>query len=154
FPDGPALVHKMHLTVHGVVQGWTTALGGKPVAVVDQRSTYNHDVDSVIGFLHWGEPALTNSAQSWMVGASEVDYTFNWLYVDNRATAYCVGGLARARRSFVAPTLPPGGTGGAEWSGFLPSSKHVHEVNPPQGFFDSWNNKPAPRFSASDGEYG
>ena len=49
------ITHDIYLTVHGVIQGWTTA-GGKPVAVVNQRSTYNHDVDSVIGFLQWGMP--------------------------------------------------------------------------------------------------
>jgi acyl-homoserine lactone acylase PvdQ len=158
FPDGTVagkpLDHKIHLTVHGVVQGWTTALGGKPVAVVDQRSTYNHDVDSVIGFLHFGEPALTYSAKSWMVGASEIDYTFNWFYIDDRNIAYYVSGLDPVRPSFVDPNLPTWGTGGAEWRGFLPASQHVHEIDPPQGFFDSWNNKPAPLFSASDGEYG
>jgi acyl-homoserine lactone acylase PvdQ len=158
FPDGTVsgalLNHQIHLTVHGVVQGWTTALHGKPVAVVDQRSTYNHDVDSVIGFLHFGEPALTYNAKSWMVGASEVDYTFNWFYVDNRDIAYYVSGLDPVRPEFVDPNLPTWGTGGAEWRGFLPASKHVHEIDPPQGFFDSWNNKPAPLFSASDGEYG
>ena len=158
FPDGTVggvlLNHKIHLTVHGVVQGWTTALGGKPVAVVSQRSTYNHDVDSVIGFMRWGEPALTNSAKSWMVGASEIDYTFNWFYADNRDIAYYVSGLDPVRPSFVDPNLPTWGTGGAEWRGFLPASQHVHEIDPPQGFFDSWNNKPAPLFSASDGEYG
>jgi acyl-homoserine lactone acylase PvdQ len=158
FPDGTVsgalLDHKIHLTVHGVVQGWTTALHGKPVAVVDQRSTYNHDVDSVIGFMRWGEPALTHSAKSWMVGASEVDYTFNWFYIDSRNIAYYVSGLDPVRPSDVDPNLPTWGTGDAEWRGFLPASKHVHEINPPQGFFDSWNNKPAPLFSASDGEYG
>jgi hypothetical protein len=158
FPDGTvagkALGHKIHLTVHGVVQGWTTARGGKPVAVVDQRSTYGHDVDSVIGFLHFGEPALTYSAKSWMAGASEIDYTFNWFYVDNRDIAYYVSGLDPVRPSFVDPNLPTWGTGGAEWRGFLPASQHVHQIDPPQGFFDSWNNKPAPLFSASDGEYG
>ncbi len=154
FPDGTVLDHKIHLTVHGVVQGWTTALDGKPVAVVNQRSTYNHDVDSVIGFMRWGEPALTYNARSWMVGASEIGYTFNWFYVDNRDIAYYVSGLDPVRPSFVNPNLPTWGTGGAEWLGFLPSSQHVHEINPAQGFFDSWNNKPAPRFSASDSEYG
>jgi acyl-homoserine lactone acylase PvdQ len=154
FPDGPGLVHQIHLTVHGVVQGWTTALHGKPVAVVNQRSTYNHDVDSVIGFLRWGEPALTYNAKSWMVGASEIDYTFNWFYVDNRDIAYYVSGLDPIRPPFVDPNLPTWGTGGSEWRGFLPASQHVHEINPPQGFFDSWNNKPAPLFSASDSEYG
>jgi acyl-homoserine lactone acylase PvdQ len=154
FPDVTGLVHKIHLTVHGVVQGWTTALNGKPVAVVNQRSTYTHDVDSVIGFLRWGEPALTHDATSWMVGASKVDYTFNWFYVDNRDIAYYVSGLDPVRPAFVDPNLPTWGTGGAEWLGFLPSSKHVHQINPPQGFFDSWNNKPAPLFSAADDQYG
>jgi acyl-homoserine lactone acylase PvdQ len=158
FPDGSIagklLTHKIHLTVHGVVQGWTTALGGKPVAVVNQRSTYNHDVDSVIGFLHFGEPALTHSPQTWMAGASKIDYTFNWLYVDSGHIAYYVSGLDPVRPSFVDPNLPTWGTGRTEWLGFLPSSGHVHQIDPPQGFFDSWNNKPAPLFSASDGQYG
>ncbi len=154
FTDGIGLVHKLHLTVHGVVQGWTTARHGKPVAVVDQRSTYNHDVDSVIGFLHWGQPALTHDATSWMTGASEVDSTFNWFYVDNRDIAYYVSGRDPVRAPDVDPNLPTWGTGGTEWRGFLPSSQHVHEIDPPQGFFDSWNNKPAPGFSASDSEYG
>jgi acyl-homoserine lactone acylase PvdQ len=154
FPDGTLIDHKIHLTVHGVVQGWTTALGGKPVAVVNQRSTYNHDVDSVVGFMRFGEPALTHSAQSWMASASEIGYTFNWFYVDSRNIAYYVSGLDPVRPSFVDPNLPTWGTGGAEWRGFLPRWQHVHEVDPPQGFFDSWNNKPAPQFSASDGQYG
>jgi Penicillin amidase len=58
------------------------------------------------------------------------------------------------RPPFVDPNLPTWGTGGSEWRGFLPSSRHVHQIDPPQGFFDSWNNKPAPLFSASDSEYG
>ena len=29
--------HEIYLTRHGVVQGWTTAKHGKPVAVVNQR---------------------------------------------------------------------------------------------------------------------
>ncbi|HEX4062221.1 MAG TPA: penicillin acylase family protein [Streptosporangiaceae bacterium] len=154
FQDGTGLTHKIHLTVHGVVQGWTTALGGKPVAVVNQRSTYNHDVDSIIGFLHFGEPALTYSPQSWMKGASEVDYTFNWFYIDNKNIAYYASGLDPVRPSDVNPNLPTWGTGNSEWLGYLPAAKHVHEINPPQGFFDSWNNKPAPLFSAADDQYG
>jgi Penicillin amidase len=122
--------------------------------MVSQRSTYNHDVDPVIGFLHFGEPALTHDAQSWMVGAGEIGFTFNWFYVDNRDIAYFVSGRDPIRPPFVDPNLPTWGTGGAEWRGFLPASQHVHEINPPQGFFDSWNNKPAPLFSASDSEYG
>jgi acyl-homoserine lactone acylase PvdQ len=154
FSDGPSLTHKVHLTMHGVVQGWTTARHGQPVAVVSQRSTYHHDLDSVVGFLRWGEPSLTHDAASWMTGASQVDYTFNWFYADDRDIAYYVSGLDPVRLSSVDPNLPTWGTGGSEWRGFLPSSQHVHETDPRRGFFDSWNNKPAPRFSASDSEYG
>jgi acyl-homoserine lactone acylase PvdQ len=154
FGDGQGPVHRIHLTVHGVVQGWTTARHGHPVAVVNQRSTYNHDVDSVIGFLHFGEPALTHDARSWMTGAGEIGYTFNWFYADDRDIAYFVSGRDPVRPKNVNPSLPTWGTGSAEWRGLLPFSRHVHQINPPQGFFDSWNNKPAPGFSAADDQYG
>jgi acyl-homoserine lactone acylase PvdQ len=146
--------HNVYLTRHGVVQGWTTARHGKPVAVVNQRSTFNHDVDSVVGFLRWGEPKLTHSVKSWEKGASEIGYTFNWFYVDSKHDAYYVSGKDPIRNPHANPNLPMWGTGKTEWRGFLPSSKHVHETDPKQGFFVSWNNKPAPGFSAADDQYG
>jgi acyl-homoserine lactone acylase PvdQ len=150
---GPGtLTHTINLTVHGVVQGWTTS-GGQPVAVVNQRSTFNHDVDSVVGFLGFGSPGLTHDVTSWMKSAAKIDYTFNWFYVDNRDTGYFVSGLDPVRPSNVDPTLPSWGTGNAEWQGYLSAAAHVHEINPPQGFFVSWNNKPAPGFAAADDQY-
>ncbi len=147
------LDHVIYLTRHGIVQGWTTS-GGKPVAVVTQRSTFNHDVDSVVGFLRWGQPGKTHNVTSWMTGAAEIAYTFNWFYVDDRDTGYFVSGRDPIRPSNVDPSLPTWGTGGSEWQGFLPAVQHVHEVNPPTGFFVSWNNKPAPQFAAADDQYG
>jgi acyl-homoserine lactone acylase PvdQ len=150
----PAVLdHAIYQTRHGIVQGWTTA-GGKPVAVVTQRSTYNHDVDSVVGFLGWGQPALTHDVTSWMASAAKIGFTFNWLYVDDRDTGYFVSGLDPVRPANVDPSLPTWGTGGSEWQGFLPAAQHVHEINPPSGYFVSWNNKPAPRFAAADDQYG
>ena len=148
------LTHDVYLTAHGIVQGWTTAAGGKPVAIVNQRSTYNHDVDSVIGFLGFGEPAVTHDVTSWMQAAAQIQYTFNWFYVDDRDTGYFVSGKDPIRPSTVDPSLPTWGTGIAEWQGFLADGAHVHEVNPAQGFFVSWNNKPAPGFSAADDQFG
>jgi acyl-homoserine lactone acylase PvdQ len=145
--------HKIFLTRHGVVQGWTT-VKGEPVAIVNQRSTYNHDVDSVAGFLQWGEPKLTHSVKSWENGAAKVQYTFNWFYVDDKHDAYYVSGRDPIRAKGANPNLPTWGTGDAEWRGFLPPSRHVHETDPKQGFFVSWNNKPAPGFSAADDQYG
>jgi acyl-homoserine lactone acylase PvdQ len=146
--------HDVYYTIHGVVQGWTTADGGKPVAVVNQRSTYGHELDSGVGFLRWGMPDLTYDAQSWMIGASQIQYTFNWFYVDNKDIAYYSSGLLPVRPSSVDPNLPTWGTGSAEWQGFLPFDQHPHEINPAQGYFISWNNKPAPGFSAADDNFG
>jgi acyl-homoserine lactone acylase PvdQ len=146
--------HHIYRTRHGVVQGWTTADHGKPVAVVNQRSTYNHDIDSVVGFLRWGDPSKTHSAKSWEKGASKIEYTFNWFYVNSKHDAYFVSGRDPKRNPHADPNLPTWGTGKSEWRGFLPRHKHVHETDPKQGFFVSWNNKPAPGFSAADDQYG
>ena len=151
---GPGVIdHVVYLTRHGVVQGWTSA-GGQPVAVVNQRSTFNHDVDSVVGFLAWGQPRLTHDVTSWMAGAAKIMYTFNWFYVDNRDTGYFVSGADPIRPGNVDPSLPTWGTGGSEWRGYLSPAQHVHQINPPGGFFVSWNNKPAPMFAAADNQYG
>lgn len=107
------LNHKIYRTVHGVVQGWTTA-HGRPVAIVNERSTYNHDVDSVVGFVRWGEPRLTHDVHSWMRGAAKILYTFNWFYVDNRDIGYYVSGRDPIRPRFVDPSLPTWGTGQSE----------------------------------------
>jgi acyl-homoserine lactone acylase PvdQ len=152
-PAGYRLSHRIHTTVHGIVQGWTT-VGGRPVAVVNQRSTFLHDVDSLVGFLRWGEPALASTPQSWMAGADDIPYSFNWFYVGTHDIAYVVSGRDPVRPGDVDPNLPTWGTGGVEWKGFLPPGAHPHEVDPRQGYFTSWNNKPAPLFSASDDTYG
>jgi acyl-homoserine lactone acylase PvdQ len=157
-PGGPGtaatITHDIYLTRHGVVQGWTTADHGKPVAVVNQRSTFHHDVDSVVGFLRFGEPKLTHSVASWEKGAADIGYTFNWFYVDSRHVGYYVSGRDPIRAKGVNPNLPTWGTGKAEWRGLLPAGRHVHQTDPKRGYFVSWNNKPAPGFSAADDQYG
>jgi acyl-homoserine lactone acylase PvdQ len=148
------ITHTIYLTRHGVVQGWTKAKHGQPVAVVNQRSTFNHDVDSVVGFLRWGEPALTHSVASWEKGAARIGYTFNWFYADSRHIAYYDSGRDPVRAKGVNPNLPTWGTGKAEWRGLLSAHRHVHQTDPKHGFFVSWNNKPAPGFSAADDQFG
>ncbi len=150
----PAVIdHTIFSTRHGIVQGWST-VGGRPVAIVDQRSTYGHEVDSFVGFLRWGMPKLTHDAASWVAGAADITYSFNWFYVDAKHIAYVVSGLDPQRPSNVDPNLPSWGTGGAEWSGYLPAARHPHAVDPSQGYLVSWNNKPAPGFSASNDMFG
>jgi len=155
-PGGPGapvrIDHELYYTVHGPVQGWTKS-GGKPVAVSSQRSTYGHELDSGIGFLAWNTPSLTHDATSWMKGAGQISYTFNWLYADDRDIAYYVSGANPLRPKDVDPDFPTWGDGRSEWQGFQGFAAHPHQVNPPSGFFTSWNNKPAPGFSAHDTNY-
>jgi acyl-homoserine lactone acylase PvdQ len=150
----PAVIdHEMYDTVHGVVQGWTTS-GGKPVAVVIQRSTYGHELDSGIGFAKFCMPSQVFDVASWMQAASDIQYTFNWFYADSQHIASYTSGKDPIRPSGEDPTLPTWGDGRAEWQGFLDFNGHPHEVDPPQGFFTNWNNKPAAGFSAADDQYG
>jgi acyl-homoserine lactone acylase PvdQ len=148
----PAVLnHEIYKTRHGVVQGWTT-VHGRPVAIVNQRSTYNHDIDSIIGFVKFGSPDHVHDVRSWMHAASQIGYTFNWFYVDDRDTGYFVSGRDPVRNPHADTALPTWGTGAAEWRGFLTPAQHVHEVDPAKGFFVSWNNKPAPG-QADDADY-
>jgi acyl-homoserine lactone acylase PvdQ len=138
--------------IQGIVQGWTTS-GGNPVAVVNQRSTYNHEVDSGIGFLRFGMPSQTFDINSWMQGAAAIQYTFNWFYVDSTTIGYYESGLLPIRPSDVDPNLPTWGDGRSEWNGFLDFNSHVHQVDSPTGYITSWNNRGAPSFSAADDKY-
>ena len=148
--------------VQGVVLGFTntppdgTHPSGQNVAIVSQRSTYGHELDSAVGFLRWQHPSMTYDAQSWMQGADKIGYTFNWFYIDNQDIAYHVSGNDPIRPSDLDATVPTWGdhAKGTGWQGFLADSGHPNEINPPQGFLTSWNNKPAPGFGASDATFG
>jgi len=145
--------HRICWTIHGIVQGWTTS-SGRPVAVVDQRSTYMHEPNSFVGFVRWNIPSLTTGPRSWLKGVADIGYGFNWVYVDDRHVAYGVSGRDWAIPAGIDPDLPIWGTGIAEWQGVLPFREHPQAIDPRQPWLTSWNNKPAPGFSASDDMYG
>jgi acyl-homoserine lactone acylase PvdQ len=144
--------HDVYYTVHGVVQGWTT-VDGAPVALVNERSTYHHEVDSGVGFLRWNRPSYTYDSASFMQGAGSIQYTFNWFYIDTNTIAYYQSGLDPIRAAGVDPNLPSWGTGIANWQGFLSFTGHPHQTGTPRGDITSWNNKPAPGFAAADDNY-
>ncbi|MGH9029017.1 MAG: penicillin acylase family protein, partial [Acidimicrobiales bacterium] len=149
----PAVIdHDIYWTVHGIVQGWTT-VDGKPVAIVLDRTTYNHEVDSAVGFLRWANPAETYDVQSWMAGAEQIGYTFNWFYVDDQDIGYYASGWDPVLPTGANPNLPIWGTAVSAPQPLLAASEHPHEIDPAKGYFVSWNNKPAPEFSAASNDY-
>jgi acyl-homoserine lactone acylase PvdQ len=144
-------------TRHGVVQFRTLAKAGKatvPVAVVSERSTYNHELDSAVGFMRMNDPTYVHDAHDFERAFNAVDYTFNWFYADSRDIAYKVSGLLPVRSTKVEPDFPRWGNARYDWKGWLAPSGHPHQINPPSGFLSSWNNKQAPRFGTADDQWG
>ena len=136
-------------TWHGIVQKRTT-VGGKPVALVIQRSTYGHEIDSVLGFSEFNDPGFVHSARSFQKAASDIDYTFNWFYADSKDISYYSSGLLPKRSAKVEPDLPHWAGRKYDWKGWLSDRLHAQETDPKRGYLVSWNNKPAPDFSAAD----
>jgi len=87
-------------TRHGIVQTRTT-VNGRPVAIVLQRSTYRHEVDSLAGFARFNNPRRVKNATDFQRAANAIDYTFNWFYTDDRDIAHYSSVDCRCGRSWV-----------------------------------------------------
>ncbi|WP_285751653.1 penicillin acylase family protein [Lentzea sp. NBRC 105346] len=149
----------MWRTKYGLVTHRGT-IGGKPVAYTTLRSTYLHEVDSIIGFQELNDPAAVRSAQDFQRTVAKIGYTFNWLYVDSKDAAYYNSGLNPVRKSTVDPNLPIWGQQAYEWEGwnadlntaqYTGYAQHPNALN--QDYFISWNNKPAPGYTAGGFNY-
>ncbi|MEY8043260.1 penicillin acylase family protein [Saccharopolyspora cebuensis] len=128
---------------------------GKPVAYTTARTTFLHEVDSIVGFQMFNDPAAITSAQDFQRAAQEINYTFNWFYVDADDTAYFNSGANVVRQPVVDPSMPIVSDPAYEWQGWnpadntfaeVPMSAHPNSVN--QDYYTSWNNKQAPGTAA------
>jgi acyl-homoserine lactone acylase PvdQ len=146
-------------TVHGIVFA-RAKVGGKKVAYVHQRSTYFHEADSVIGFSQLNEPGFVTGPEQFKKAASNINFLFNWAYIDADHIAYQLSGDMPQRARGTSPDFPVLGTGQFDWKGFdpatqtadfLPAAKKPNATDPP--FLVSWNNKQAPGWAAADDQY-
>ena len=146
-------------TVHGIVFA-RGKVKGKKVAFVHQRSTYFHEADSVIGFAQLNEPGVVTGVAGFKKAISNINFLFNWGYIDSEHIAYALSGAMPQRARGTSPDFPILGTGQFDWKGFKPSSqtadylpfaKHPQAVDP--AILVSWNNKQAPEWSAADDQY-
>jgi acyl-homoserine lactone acylase PvdQ len=147
-------------TAHGVVYA-RGKVGGKKVAYVHQRSTYFHEADSVIGFGQLNEPGLVTGVAGFKKAVTNINFSFNWAYVDSEHIAYALSGAYPQRARGTSPDFPVLGTGQYDWQGFKPSTqladylpfaKHPQQLDP--DYLVSWNNKQAPEWAAADDNYG
>ncbi|RRO15724.1 penicillin acylase family protein [Saccharopolyspora rhizosphaerae] len=124
---------------------------GKPVAYTTARSTFLHEVDSIIGFQKFNDPGAVKSAEDFQRAAHDINYTFNWFYADSRDTAYFNSGANVVRRPHVDPSMPITSDPANDWPGWNPEdntatyqtfAEHPNSIN--QDYYISWNNKQAP----------
>ncbi|MDQ2584577.1 penicillin acylase family protein [Saccharothrix yanglingensis] len=146
---------RAYRTKYGLVQSRAT-VGGRFVAYTSLRSTYLHEVDSIIGFQAFNDPDAIRSAADFQRAAEHVGYAFNWFYVDSRDTAYFNSGSNPVRKATVDPHLPVRAEPAYEWEGwnpddntasYTPFAQHPNSVN--QDYYISWNNKQALDYSAA-----
>lgn len=145
----------MYRTDYGLVTARAT-VGGVPVAYTSLRSTYQHEVDSIIGFQMLNDPSAVDSPQTFQQAAQHIDYTFNWFYADSAHTAYYNSGLNPVRPATVAPDLPTWAAPQYTWQHFdpaantadyTPPAQHPQDVD--QDYYVSWNNKQADDYAAA-----
>jgi acyl-homoserine lactone acylase PvdQ len=149
----------VYRTVHGIVYARGTVKGQK-VAFASARSTYFHEADSAVGFSEFNEPGFITGPQQFEQAASDINFGFNWSYVDASHIAYFLSGWYPERAPKTSPDFPILGTGEYDWQGYDPTlhtseriafDAHPNALDPT--FLVSWNNKQAPRFSSADDKY-
>ena len=148
-------------TVHGPVTARGT-LGGKPIAVTRKRSTYLKELDSAVSILKMNRNEATTGDKFVDIFRESHNLSTNWSYANDHEIAL------RARRPLPEatarrrdPDLPVWGTGEWEWEqdskgndAFVGRAGVPHEVAPARDYFVSWNNRPAPKWSAADAQWG
>jgi acyl-homoserine lactone acylase PvdQ len=147
-------------TVHGIVYA-RGKVHGRKVAFVSARTTYMHEADSSLGFKALNDPKQVHDPASFRAAVGDINFGFNWGYIDSKHIAYQQSGWYPVRARGTSPDFPILGTGAYDWRGFDPA-KHTmvvlsndqrpHAVD--QDYLVSWNNKQAPGFAAADDQWG
>ncbi len=93
-------------TVHGIVTARGTVRGGRRVAFVQQRSTYFHEADSALGFKELNDPGFVKDPESFRRAIGDINFGFNWAYVDSEHIAYQNSGWYPNRAGASRATSP------------------------------------------------
>jgi hypothetical protein len=146
------------LTAYRTKLGLLSAYGrvhGRRVAFVRDRATYDHELDSAIGFDLFNDPSFMRGPKAFQRAAYAIGYTFNWFYIDRRHIAYFDAGENVVRARGTNPLYPVASK--FAWSGFNPDfniarlepfAQHPQVVD--QTYLTSWNNQQAHGYGGAD----
>jgi acyl-homoserine lactone acylase PvdQ len=161
-PSPPqTITYRTMRSVHGPVFKLGT-VAGKPVAFSKAKGVDFHELDAAIPFMRMAENQ-PKDARSFQRAFGTFPGTENWFYVDSRNVAFQQSGNFPLHRRGSDVDLPFWGDGRADWQGFKPAtydfkrlaySRRPSALNPPQGYFISWNNKEAPGWRKGPTEWG
>lgn len=146
--NAQALVQR---TGHGLVFARAT-VGGDPVALVKERSTFMREGQNALAFSRIDKKS-TKKFKKFTKAVELLPGSFNWLYVNQDELGFVHSGRFPIRADGVDLELPSWGTGEWEWQGLVDKKARPQEVDPPKGYFTSWNNKPARAWRAADSNY-
>lgn len=142
-------------TKYGPVE-YRATVGGKKVAYTSLRSSYLHEVDSIIGFQMLNDPGYIKGPQDFQSAAQHINYTFNWFYADSQHTAYYNSGDNPVRADGVDTEFPVWAQPAYEWKNWNPDtntadytapSAHPNSID--QDYYVSWNNKQAKDYTTA-----
>ncbi len=109
-------------TVHGIVYA-RGEVDGKQVAFVSSRSTYRHEADSALFFQRMNDPRfMRGGARAFHKAAKDMNFAFNWSYLDDTDIAYELTGWYPQRARGVSTDFPVLGTGRFDWRGYDPET--------------------------------
>jgi hypothetical protein len=152
-----SVTFQVQRTAYGLVIA-RARIHGHPVAYTNLRSTYMHELDSVLGFYLLNSPKQMTDVESFYNAAYNIDYTFNWFFANPHHIAYFNSGLNPLRAAHTDPLFPTWAN--YSWLGYrgravlTPGSltetrRHLYAqpYSADQPYFTSWNNKQAPGFN-------
>ncbi|WP_394849514.1 penicillin acylase family protein [Pendulispora brunnea] len=113
-PQLPQVASRYVLRTHYGPVFATAMVGGEPVAVSIQRSTFFGELDTAAPFALTSTRVVKDAA-SFQRLFNGITGTFNWLYVDKNDIGYIHSGLYPQRDIGQHPELPVWGDGRFEW---------------------------------------
>ena len=143
--------------------------GAEPVVYTHFRSVhgpvYRFDADNGLAYaykytfwqreLEMAEALLdawdAESIEAFQDAAARIPVSFNMFYADrDQNIAFWHVGDYPVRPGDADPRLPLAGDGSQEWVGLTAFAQQPQSVNPAQGYFVNWNNKPVAWWNQGD----